>query len=232
MINPGDAITHLDMCREEGASLQRGMNFHIHKHPYSIVLMSVRKGAPYEDQVKDNGRTLIYKGHDVSKKAGGPEPKTVDQPTFNPNHSRTQNGLFYQAAKEYKSEKIPAEMVRVYEKIQSGMWVYNGIFRLLDAWRENSRGRKVFKFHLEIDDSARTTSRRDSIEIDPVRIIPSHVKQAVWKRDKGQCVKCGKKTNLHFDHRIPYSKGGSSFEAGNIQLLCSRHNLEKRDRIE
>jgi 5-methylcytosine-specific restriction endonuclease McrA len=36
----------------------------------------------------------------------------------------------------------------------------------------------------------------------------------------------------HFDHIIPYSKGGSSKDPKNIQLLCVRHNLSKRDRIE
>ncbi|MCK5258904.1 MAG: HNH endonuclease, partial [Thermoplasmatales archaeon] len=36
----------------------------------------------------------------------------------------------------------------------------------------------------------------------------------------------------HFDHIIPYSKGGSSLVADNIQLLCTKHNLEKRDKIQ
>ena len=35
-----------------------------------------------------------------------------------------------------------------------------------------------------------------------------------------------------FDHIIPFSKGGTSLKADNVQLLCARHNLEKRDRIE
>jgi hypothetical protein len=42
----------------------------------------------------------------------------------------------------------------------------------------------------------------------------------------------GSKDNLHFDHIIPYSKGGSSLLAENIQLLCARHNLGKKDKIE
>jgi 5-methylcytosine-specific restriction endonuclease McrA len=45
-------------------------------------------------------------------------------------------------------------------------------------------------------------------------------------------VKFGSKDNLHFDHIIPFSKGGSSLVAVNIQLLCARHNLKKRDKIE
>jgi hypothetical protein len=37
---------------------------------------------------------------------------------------------------------------------------------------------------------------------------------------------------LHFDHIIPYSKGGSSKDPANIQILCGRHNLAKHDKIE
>ncbi|MFC2015030.1 HNH endonuclease [Chloroflexota bacterium] len=69
-------------------------------------------------------------------------------------------------------------------------------------------------------------------ELSHDRIIPSQVKLAVWKRDNAKCVKCGSTENLHFDHIIPFSKGGSSLVKENIQLLCARHNLEKRDNIE
>ena len=62
-------------------------------------------------------------------------------------------------------------------------------------------------------------------------MIPSDVKLEVWKRDKGQCVLCGSKENLHFDHIIPFSKGGSSLTAKNIQILCAKCNLSKHDKI-
>jgi len=48
----------------------------------------------------------------------------------------------------------------------------------------------------------------------------------VWKRDGGRCRNCGDTSNLHFDHVIPRSWGGSS-TAENIQLLCRRCNLRK-----
>ena len=64
------------------------------------------------------------------------------------------------------------------------------------------------------------------------REVPPDVKMFVWERDSEMCVKCGSKEDLHFDHIIPYSLGGSSKAAENIQLLCAKHNLEKHDTIQ
>ena len=87
-----------------------------------------------------------------------------------------------------------------------------------------------FKFRLElVEDSFSEPSNQDLIHN---RVIPASVKLEAWKRDKGRCVKCGSEDNLHYDHILPYSKGGSSLIAKNIQILCARHNFEKRDRIE
>ena len=36
---------------------------------------------------------------------------------------------------------------------------------------------------------------------------------------------------LHFDHDLPYSKGGTSITENNVQLMCARHNLEKGAKI-
>ena len=78
MVHQGDVIAYLDMCREEGVNLQRGMNFRL-KGGLSVILMSLRPGAPYADRIADDGRILIYEGHDISQHKGGPDPKTVDQ---------------------------------------------------------------------------------------------------------------------------------------------------------
>jgi hypothetical protein len=220
------------MCGEEGENLQRGMNFRI-RNGVSVILMSLRPNAPYADRVEQNGKILIYEGHDIPKKQGGPDPKTMDQQAYNPSGTLTQNGLFREAAEAYKRGDSEAEVVRVYEKIRSGIWVYNGLFRLIDAWQEHSGFRKVFKFKLELIDESNTwTNQGNRQVIDHTRLIPTLVKLEVWKRDKGICVKCGSNNNLHFDHIIPYAKGGSSLVAANIQLLCARHNLEKSDNIE
>lgn len=56
--------------------------------------------------------------------------------------------------------------------------------------------------------------------------IPEAVRLFVWQRDKGQCVKCGSRERLEFDHIIPITAGGSSTER-NVQLLCESCNRSK-----
>ena len=206
------------------------MNFRLHPN-YSVLLMSLRKSAPYADRIEENGRVLIYEGHDNPNYKGNGNKKNIDQSLHNPSGSLNQNGLFYQAALKYKNNQSQAERVKVYEKIHPGIWAYNGLFKLMDAWQEVSNARKVLKFKLELLGDPEELERSQG-EIDHSRIIPASVKLEVWKRDKGQCVICRNKDNLHFDHIIPYSKGGSSLVAKNIQLLCARHNLTKRNKIE
>lgn len=229
-MKPGDVISYLEMCSEEGVNLQRGMNFHLRSN-YSVILMSLRPGAPYADRIEADGRVLVYEGHDAPRNETNPYPKQIDQAIRNPSGTLTQNGLFYQAATSYKKGGKEAELIKVYEKIYSGIWVYNGIFRLIDAWKEESNNRKVFKFRLELSDKL-VDVNTDHELIEHNRLIPKEVKLEVWRRDEGRCIICGSKDNLHFDHIIPYSKGGSSLVAENIQLLCARHNLEKKDNIE
>ena len=69
-------------------------------------------------------------------------------------------------------------------------------------------------------------------EVKRSRIISTNVKLEVWKRDEGKCVTCGATDELHFDHILPFSKGGTSIKSDNVQLLCARHNLEKSAKIQ
>jgi hypothetical protein len=62
------------------------------------------------------------------------------------------------------------------------------------------------------------------------RHIPDDVKIKVWHRDGGKCVKCGAAEYLEYDHIIPFSRGGASTE-NNVQLLCRKCNLSKRDEL-
>jgi hypothetical protein len=197
-----------------------------------VILMSLRNGAPYADRIEDGGRVLIYEGHDRPRDKGAPDPKTVDQLENTPNGRLNQNGLFARAARLHRDRGADAELVHVYEKIKPNIWTFNGVFRLVDVLNEQSGGRRVFKFRLELVDDPEAHLRDTPQDLEHSRVIPSEVKIAVWKRDRGQCVRCGSKDNLHFDHVLPFSKGGSSLLAENVQLLCARHNLTKSDRIE
>lgn len=230
MIAPGDIISYLEMCQQEGVSLQRGMNFRL-KGSTSVILMSLRRGAPYDDRIEDSGRILIYEGHDTPRVKGGPDPKTLDQPMHSRPGQPTQNGLFFEAAiRTARGERSP-ELVKVYEKIRDGVWAFDGTFELRDAWQETVDKRSVFKFKLVLSDEAPPFERNSEMDLPHNRLIPTSVKLEVWKRDKGKCVLCGNRENLHFDHIIPFSQGGSSLLAKNIQLLCAKHNLQKRDKI-
>lgn len=224
-------ISYREMCNEEAQEqLQRGMNFNINDG-YSVVLMSVKPNAPYADRISENGLTIYYEGHDVP----GDKTKEFDQPGANPSGTLTQNGFFVQAIDQAKkSGNFP--IVKVYEKLQMGIWTYRGLFEMKDYEFIERGGRKVYEFVFTITDQNITEAnkhlREKHIDLEQTRQIPGRVKLAVFKRDKGQCTKCGSKDNLHFDHLLPYSRGGTSLKEENIQLLCARHNLQKSAKID
>jgi hypothetical protein len=223
-----DVIKYSDLVSAEGANLQRGMNYRRTK-AYSVFLMSIRPGAPYADAIDPATGALIYEGHDVPRSTENPIPKLVDQPLTTPGGGWTENGKFFRAAKDFKSGLIKKpELVKVYEKIKDGVWSYKGFFELIDAKMVHDGKRNIFKFHL-IPVEKKPLGR--IVELPHTRLIPTHVKVEVWKRDGGKCVQCGSTENLHYDHDIPFSKGGSSLTAENVRLLCAKHNLSKGDKI-
>jgi hypothetical protein len=218
------------MCRREGASLQQGMNYRLGGN-HSVILMSVRPNAPYKDRLEDGGTTLIYEGHDQPKTKDHPNPKVLDQLLQYPSGSLTENGKFCKAAKDAAAGRRPPERVRVYEKIRTGIWDYNGLFHLIDSWPEPDAFRTVYKFRLVAVEGDENLDIPPSSNPVRRRVIPTAIKLEVWKRDRGRCVICGAEDELHFDHDLPWSKGGTSVTSANVQLLCARHNLEKHDRI-
>jgi HNH endonuclease len=223
-------ISYIEMCQREALSLQAGMNFGVGGN-HSVILMSVRRNAPYRDRIEDGATTLIYEGHDQPRGSHLPNPKVVDQRDALPSGNLSQNGKFHRAAQEAKAGRRRPERVRVYEKIKPGIWSYNGIFHLVDSWTERDEHRLVFKFRLEAVEGEENLSLPTPDRPAPRRIIPTSVKLEVWRRDNGKCVKCGATEDLHFDHDLPFSRGGTSMTAANVQLLCARHNLEKHDSI-
>jgi len=226
----GEIISYLQMCQAWSTSLQRGMNYRL-RPDCSVILMSRRPSAPYKDKIEDDGRVLIYEGHDIPRLTGSQDPKLIDQPRLTPGGKLTQNGQFADAAIKAKQGLSNPDVVAVYEKIRDGIWSFNGFFLLADAWTESDGQRQVFKFRLEL--SATGEGIRDSPGTDLLhnRLIPSAIKLEVWQRDKGRCVLCDSDKNLHYDHDLPYSKGGSSLLGSNIRLLCAKQNLSKGSKI-
>ena len=208
------------------------MNFRMNPS-YSVILMSQRANAPYRDKVYEDGITIEYEGHDVPKKSYTHNPKAEDQPDKLPSGKLTQNGLFAHAVLKFKSGNSPPELVKVYEKILPGVWSLKGYFDLIDYKIVHDGSRKVFRYILRLSDRAEVGNSETEIISHPhTRLIPSEVKKEVWKRDGGRCVMCGETKNLHFDHELPFSKGGTSISAKNVRLLCMKHNLQKSARIE
>ena len=225
-----DVISHNEMCRREGVSLQRGMNFGLRGN-HSVILASVRPNSPYADRLEDEGSTLIYEGHDHPRGVASPNPKLLDQPEFLPSGRPTENGKFHAAAQAFKRGQRPPERVRVYEKLKKGIWSYNGVFHLVDSWVERDAHRAVFKFKLVAVESDENFDLPARPTAEHRRLIPTEVKVKVWKCDGGRCQECGATDELHFDHVLPFSLGGSSITAENVQLLCARHNIAKSNKI-
>jgi hypothetical protein len=224
-----DILTYREMCDREGVqTLQRGMNYRLNAD-YSVILMSQRSNAPYNDQILSDGLTIIYEGHDVPKTDDTPEPKLFDQPAATARNTLTQNGKFRDAVDRFKKSGI-RESVRVYEKLFAGIWSYKGLFDLVDYSYELTNARRVFRFRLSLAEACET-GEQGSLK-QRSRIIPTQVKKEVWARDGGKCVVCGATDELHFDHDIPFSKGGTSITPQNVKILCARHNLKKSDKIE
>lgn len=227
-----EVISYREMCDlENKQTLQRGMNYRLNP-AYSVILMSQRPKAPYIDRLYSDGITIEYEGHDTPKKGYRHNPKIEDQPDRLPSGKLTQNGLFIKAVNDTKQGLRQVEIVKVYEKIMNGVWSLKGYFNLADYKVVDNGGRKVFRFILQLSDTQEVNVSTTGQVIPQTRLIPSEVKKEVWKRDGGKCVICGATTNLHFDHDLPFSKGGTSLTATNVRLLCVKHNLEKSAKIE
>ena len=222
-----EILTYWEMCARERGSLQRGMYF---REPpaVSVVLMSRRPGAPYEDSLSEDGTELIYEGHDV-KREPGMDPKSVDQPWTLPSGDLTENAKFARAAE--RNDGKSKALVRAYEKLRPGIWSDRGLFELVGYEYKDVGTRRTFRFRMRLADAPDDIVQRDG-ESDFKRVIPSWVKQVVFKRDKGCCVLCGAQDQLHFDHELPFSRGGTGLSPDNVRILCARHNLQKGARIE
>ncbi|HZQ53652.1 MAG TPA: HNH endonuclease signature motif containing protein [Bryobacteraceae bacterium] len=94
-----------------------------------------------------------------------------------------------------------------------------------EEWRvliSKALAREEAKLAAYVSGQIPKTSRRE--------FITESVRAEVWRRDEAQCVRCGSRERLEFDHIIPVALGGSS-TARNIQLLCEVCNRTKSDSI-
>jgi hypothetical protein len=123
----------------------------------------------------------------------------VEQPRVLPSEGLTQNGRFHEAAQRFKCGERAPERVRVYQKIRSGIWSYNGVFHLVDAWQERDQHRVVYKFKLVAVEGDEDFAQAVHMDAERRRIIPTAIKLEVWKRDGGKCRLCEAKDELHFD---------------------------------
>lgn len=227
-----DILSYREMCDAENVqTLQRGMNFRLNP-TYSVILMSQRTNAPYKDKIYSDGISIEYEGHDVSKRGYGHNPKNEDQPERLPSGKVTQNGLFIESIRKFKDGKEKPEVVKVYEKIMPGVWSLKGYFDLVEYRIVHFGNRNVFRFLLRLSKNQSVNEDSKNVILGHTRLIPSEVKKEVWKRDGGKCVICDSSENLHFDHELPFSKGGTSLTAKNVRLLCMKHNLQKSAKIE
>ena len=57
----------------------------------------------------------------------------------------------------------------------------------------------------------------------PTKISQAEIRRQVWRRDQGQCCKCGSRYALEIDHVVPKAVGGES-SVENLRLLCRKCN--------
>lgn len=66
------------------------------------------------------------------------------------------------------------------------------------------------------------------------RLVTKELRKKIMERDNYTCQICGKimkdGVDIHIDHIIPVSKGGKSVSS-NLQVLCSKCNLHKSNKI-
>ena len=71
MRTPGDVLSYLEMCQDEGVNLQQGMNFRL-RGGTSVILMSVRAGAPYATRDSIAWRPKGTEARNLSRGQPGP----------------------------------------------------------------------------------------------------------------------------------------------------------------
>jgi len=103
--------------------------------------------------------------------------------------------------------------------------------KALEAFVEYIESKEDNKEEIEIEENNTDTNQEQEIvyKHKTKRNISERLKVQILMRDGNKCKLCGiivTGDNIHFDHIIPWSKGGETV-LENIQVLCAKHNLAK-----
>lgn len=63
----------------------------------------------------------------------------------------------------------------------------------------------------------------------------SRVRDVIYTRDGGVCMKCGKKVrrdSFHVDHIVPVARGGDEWDLANLECSCPECNLRKGAKVD
>jgi hypothetical protein len=132
-------------------------------------------------------------------------------------------------AKEMKQPISPISISR-YQKLFRKTW-YEICLDFL-SWKSGASIEEIVRESKQHAVSA----PNDQISHKTNRNISLSLRYDVLKRDSFRCVRCGASpalnpgTQLHIDHKTPWSKGGET-EKHNLQTLCSDCNLGKSNKM-
>jgi hypothetical protein len=188
-----------------------GMHYRDILTHHAVLLVLPSHGGEYKDEWNSVTNMYTFAGHDSTTENS--QGELSDQLDMYSSGKFTENGKFYRAAHEYIDEirSIPLQ-VRVYEKIDSGIWFNKGIFDLIDARKVLDSGRTLFKFDLTpLGDTSGTNFQE--------RMMSATIKSQVWLQDHGHCSECAAQTGLRFVHIV-------TNHVPHIHLVCEIHRGE------
>ena len=197
------------LTAREGMALTKGMTYRDGGPLLSVFLVLPHEGS-YDDQWDRESETYTFRGHDSTTVEEG---KSIDQLAMYQSGRMTGNGRFYKAAREWcEGRRKEPLQVQVYEKLSPGAWFDKGIFDLMDAHRDTSEGRAVYRFSLRPADLAFLSDKDDPARAE--RFLTASAKASAWDAARGRCCTCGAEEDLFFTPER---------DTGNVLLFCGAH---------
>lgn len=72
-----------------------------------------------------------------------------------------------------------------------------------------------------------SSSTIESVSVRPTGTEWNRIQDAVLKRDRNMCQRCGGYGRMHVDHVVPLARGGHPTDLRNLQSLCWSCNQRK-----